>query len=518
MAVTVAGKNYTQLSSCDASSSGGTWSGVTFTQDADTKKEGSYALSCILKTSGDNTVTFTPTASVNLLNKHLRMWILLTHGGLLNTYTNGGIQFFVTGGGNTGYWKVAGKVSAGETQIYPGGWYNMVIDTSLACDSGTKPTDMTAITALGFRINLTAAGKNAVNTWFDNLIVSDGLVCSGDDAGGYFDFDDIWTTDGEISGVIRKIGGQYFSTGMFEYGDSAANNATKFQAKSQVLVFENRRVLSTLYALNVVDYGGSNATEFILGSKSGTAGIEGCNIRTQDSSQTPKFSVDGVTDTDVDNFKIYGTTFFDAAVTKFPPNATNVEVLNSSWEKCGTVEVNTAVTKYCNFVSSDDDAIKLPATNNTTDCSFISCVNAIEIYQANDYTFSNFTFTNNTYDVNNTSGGTRTVSKTNGSNPTSYTGSTVNFTASFSLTLTDIVEGTQVTIVNSSTRTELHNVTIGGTGSTSYTHSGGETVDILIVHLDYDPNASSIYSLLLPNSSSTIKIQQSDDGNYDNPA
>ena len=105
-----------------------------------------------------------------------------------------------------------------------------------------------------------------------------------------------------------------------------------------------------------------------------------------------------------------------------------------------------------------------------------------------------------------------------GSTPTyNNTGSgEVLVVSSKTLTLTDIPTGVQVTIVNSSTRTELQNSVSTGANIT-YGHSGGETVDILIMANDYDPNASDIYDLVLPNADSSIKFSMTDDLNYENP-
>ena len=99
--VTVAGKNYTQISTCDTSTAGGVWSGITPTADTGAFKEGAGSCSFICKTSGNNDMIFTPTAPVNLENKHLRFWIISTHGALLNTYALGGIQVGVTGDAGT---------------------------------------------------------------------------------------------------------------------------------------------------------------------------------------------------------------------------------------------------------------------------------------------------------------------------------------------------------------------------------------------------------------------------------
>ena len=63
MAITVSPKNYSQISSCDTTSSGGTWSGVDTADSAD-KKEGAASLCGTLKASGNNDTTFTPSSAL----------------------------------------------------------------------------------------------------------------------------------------------------------------------------------------------------------------------------------------------------------------------------------------------------------------------------------------------------------------------------------------------------------------------------------------------------------------------
>ena len=96
-------------------------------------------------------------------------------------------------------------------------------------------------------------------------------------------------------------------------------------------------------------------------------------------------------------------------------------------------------------------------------------------------------------------------------------GAIVNVVASFTLTLTNIPTGVNVTIVNSTTRTELQHTTSTGVDIT-YPHGGGETVDILLMANNIDPNLSDIFDLVLPTTSSSIKFQTITDSNYDNPA
>ena len=510
-------KNYTQISSCDTTSSGGTWL-IFDTQDTTTYKEGSASLCGTMKSSGVNTATFTPSSAVDMSSQnHLRFWFLDSAAGLLDVTSNGGIRVGISDGTNTGYWYVAGS------DTYDGGWLNVVIDVTSTVDDGTQPTNLSTISTIYIAINQTASGKNFDNVWIDNLCLCDGLTAYGDDSSDYFDFEDIYQADDTSLGIgiIRKIGGQYYSTGSIEIGDSAGTSGTMFQAMSQVLVFEDREVSSSLYDLSPVD-NGTGTTEFILGNKVGTAGIQGCVIRTQSETQTPKFTIDG-SGSNVDNFKLYGTTFFDAGVITLGNDATEVEVVSCSFESCDQLIMNDCNTSSCFFIntSSTAGAILWNETIQIADSSFVGNTTGagIEMPSATGtpYSYNGLTFSGNTYDVNNTSGSAITVNKLSGSDPSTYTGSSVTFSASFTLTLTGIVEGTNVTIVNSSTRTVLQDTTCGASGEVTYGHSGGETVDILFMNTAYDPNLSDIYDLTLPNGDSSTKIQMIDDPNYNNP-
>lgn len=431
MAITVSGKNYTQISSCDTTTSGGTWSGVDTPDSAD-KKEGAASLCGTLKAAGNNDTTFEPTGAVDLSGtKHVRFWFLITSGSLVNTYANGGIQFWASDGTNTGYWYVGGR------DTYPGGWYNFVVDVSKAVDAGTKPTNMNAITSMGTRHNLTGVGKNVDNTWIDNLCVCDGLITYGDDAGGYYDFEDIYAVENNPStggwGILTRKAGIYCLTGSIEFGDSGGTSGTKFQAKSQVVIFENRpnkdgtlsNINTNLMNFTIVD-NGTGTTEFILGSKSGTQGIEGCTIRVQDTTQIAKFDIDASTDTDVDYFKLYGSTFLDADSISLPATATNVEVLNCNFESCGIIIPSTCVMKYCNFISANSDAMTISSTTfNVMDCNFISPTShGVEVTATGTYVFNNLQFSgtgaSGPYDVENTTAGLVTIQNTNDSNTAYY--------------------------------------------------------------------------------------------------
>jgi hypothetical protein len=365
----------------------------------------------------------------------------------------------------------------------------LVVDLSKAVDAGTKPT-MTAVTTLGIRVNLTSLAKKAQCAWVDNIYAGDGIIIYGDDGGSYFDFDDILAEDENTSngwGIIRKIGGVFYLNGSIDFGDASGSNGCKFKDLSQVVIFEDRPVNSGLYKFLVVD-NGTGTTEFILGAKSGTAGVQGCVVRVEDSSQTPKFAIDG-TDTDVDNFKLYGSVFFGGGAISFPGAAANVEILGCTFEACGQVIPDDANVDDCFFINtSDADAAVLwNESINIVGCAFIANTTGagIEMPSAvgTPYAYDALTFSGNTYDVLNSSGSAISINKNNGSNPTTSEGAAVTFlgvSVDTVITCKDVetlavVENARVLLEASDGTGDLHyqvSVSIARTGTTAtVTHS-----------------------------------------------
>ncbi|GAI99617.1 unnamed protein product, partial [marine sediment metagenome] len=168
MTVTVLGKNYIQISACDAITD---WDFNRVETDSVTRKEGDASLCGILNSVGNNDAIYEPGGFIDLSGvKHLRLWFLATVGALLNTDALGGIQLIVSDGVDTAYYYVSGR------DTYPGGYMNLVADVSRTQDAGTKPTNMAECTSVGVRMNLISSAKNAINTWIDNLCICDGLI------------------------------------------------------------------------------------------------------------------------------------------------------------------------------------------------------------------------------------------------------------------------------------------------------------------------------------------------------
>lgn len=447
MVITLNALNEVEVDDCDAETY---WTINGIDSDATVKKEGTQAVCGILKTSGDNDCTCTPASSKDLSGtKHLRIWFLTTVGGLLNTDALGGIQFFASDGVTTGYWYVGGSTT------YKGGWKNLVIDVSKDCDAGTKPATMSAITSLGIRMNITAGGKNALNTWLDMFHICDGLTSYGDDGGGYFDLADITAIDENPStggyGILRSIGGVNFSTGKLVFGDGSSTNGCKFNTKAEDLVYEDRLVNTALYGFNA-ENNSTGTTEIIVGEKAGTAGVSGTKIRVESLTQTPKFTIDlDPSNLTTYNCQIYNLTVLDASTIDFPVTDTNREVLTCNFESCGDITVSTIIMKYCNIVSANDAGAIISSTSHQfSDNKLINCGHGIDFTVATTFGLTNCLFINNTYDLEFSAASGDLIVNATDSDPTNYEitggGSSVTINVSADVDI-EVVDSDDVAIV-----------------------------------------------------------------------
>lgn len=488
MTVTVSVKNYSAITMCESITN---WTNGTPTLVSDFFKEGSYCLGLTLKNAGYNDAYYAWSGS--LTGKHLHLWFMTS---ALKELTN--VQIGLYDGTNYS-WFIVQTVST-----YNGGWYNISLDCgrtpnyygSTHVASGT-PASTGSITRIYVSLNLSISSKNQQNTWVDSIYTGDGLVAYGDDGGSNFDLADILAVD-ELKttnygwGMIRKIAGIYYLVGSIEIGDSAGTNSTKFLDTGQVIVFENRPVSSSFYYIKVVD-NGTGTTEFTLGAKSGSLGISGCVVRVESLTQTPKFDILG-NNTNVDNFKLYGTTFLDADSVEFPASATNVEILSCNFESCGEALPNTAKVEYCNFISGNDIACRLASDSHNFKNNYITATHrGIEITISDTaFPLDNVNFSGCDHDIYYTAAsGDLTVSLTNGSNASTYeaTGTgTVYFSNDVSVNVYvkdeagNNVVSANVAVYKTSDMTEIMNEATDSNGlaSTTYNLSGDTPVTIRV--------------------------------------
>lgn len=437
MAVTVTNNN-TVIADADSGPTGvttpvaGAWStsGSGLGLDTAEFREASGAICATLITSGStNYIIFTRSSgSWDLQNTHLYIWFNYTATKYVADESANGLQIRVGDGSNVGLWTVGG----GDT--YGGGWRCFVVNTARSFTSGT--CTLSSVTSVG--INITIAGgtpRNATNAWVDIIRYGNGGITvtggTSGDPGKWSEIfnDDKSSVDNKAHGIVRREGGAYILQGPVYFGSTGSAN-TYFKDTSQVVTFDNLYVSTSLY--QIVVQGGTGTTEVFFGNKSGTAGISGCFFKSANSALPFAFTA---TSSSITSLGLYGCSFVNAGIISLPTYTTAREMLNCNIETSLEMLASTCIVKYCNFISSSGNAVKVPATNYLTDCNFISCAQGVNIFETSDYSFTNLIFTGCTYDVNNTSGGARNVSNNGTTNAGTYTGSAVTFIDATTITI-----------------------------------------------------------------------------------
>jgi hypothetical protein len=332
--------------------------------------------------------------------------------------------------------------------------------------------------------------------------------------------------------------GVYFLNGPITFGDSGGTSDMYFKDTNKVIstigryrsfTTTNRTSAETLLSSShfdiVVEGNATGTISFVFGEATGTSGYNGCVILSG-GDVAPIFTIGNA---NVDTLNLYGSSFIGLGIITFV-NDTSHLIYSCTFSGCAqVVPTGAPVIRNCVFVNtSDADAALLWNENiNIQNCNFIANTvgAAIEMPSAagTPYAYNALFFSGNTYDVLNSSGSAITVNKNSQSDPSTYEGSTVSFTATFSFTITGLELNTEVTIVTAGTSTELFHVENattsdgGGKYQVTYTHSGGGNVDVLIHHVDYQPDINNSYGLTLPNSNSSVKVNMFDDINYENP-
>lgn len=512
MAITVTtDASFNLINTCEAATD---WVGESPSDVADFFQEGTQCVGFTVRGNGNNDITLTVTEDLSGVT-HLRCWYLTTVVTEMDIEANGGVQFFVSDGSNTGYWYVSGR------DTYPGGWYPLVVNLANAVDAGVKPTNMNAITSMGLRFVHAGNAKNAQNTWVDHVYACNGLIAYGDIGGSPFDLDDILGEDENVNngwGMIRKIGGVFFLNGSIQFGDSVGTNACDFQDTNQTVVFEDRPVSSSLYNWTIID-NGTGLTEFICGEKSGVTGISGVTIRLASTTQGAVYELIA-TDSDLTDFALYGCTFNGASKISLPLDSANIEVLNCNFQLCGEIIPQTCVVTNCFIISATDRGLRLNTTShNVTDCTFIVCGHCLHIPLSENITIDGFLFIGSDgatlWDVDHSVTGHLTINAidSNISNAfidhTSLTGappwhtgsSSVNNSVNVNVTVLDesaaAIENAAVGVFQVGDETQVMNelTTAGGLATEVFNYTGHPT-DILIRVRKSSTGSTRYFSLL----------------------
>lgn len=442
-------------------------------------------------------VNFTP-VDMTAANTHIKAWAQVLQWGLITI-----LQIRVSDGTNNDDHTLP------STQ-YPdlGGFTPVWIDVARTPEVGGS-ANKASISRVGILITIPTVGGNAQNLILDAITVgTSGLRWEGS-GGSFADFETFEATNRD--GVLVTNQGVYFCYARIEIGSAVA---TTFTNTGFQLVFPDQTLISETFMGLTVDLQNASTDVSLTNSV-----ITSSNV----AAATRRFDV-VVTGTS-GSFELLDMNVTGARLLSFN---TAVEVIGGTYQTISLVQ-GGALIEDCTIQTNAPSGVATladPTFDPVTglhDVRFVQAGlgHAIEIPGTTDVTLTNLSFSGYGADTTNSAAlffsattGTITVNLSGTPQPTFRTaGVTVVFVAAYNLILTGIPEDVQVTLVESTTRDELFNVITTGANVT-YTHGGGDTVDILFNSLIYDPLISDIYDLVLGFTDQTIPITMFEDRNY----
>ena len=463
------------------------------------QREGTYCIGDQVSETSFNEIYDYYTANAAYLNisgKFVTVWVLLWASP--NTLANAGVGYYLEdSAGNAVYLHLGGSDKGG---MYYGayGWqcFSFYADsTYLQANvtytqvAGTAFPDLTSLAKVGLHFDIISkAVGTSPNVMWDASYAIDYVQVTGGTATTPLTFDDIVSADDTNAwGIISKLeAGVYAIQGKFRIGDTATD--TYFVDKGNLIIWKDTWVPDNFYELDIYR-GAANTTVFQLGEKSGTAGINGCLLRAP---STKRFVLDAYTNYDTTamaagDVGLYGSIFYYMGQCKLPASSYG-EALTCNFISCGLIYAYQSTISGTNFISAPGRALWLPTDHNVSNCNFISNDTATYLDTAGTYTYDALTFTGNTYDIENASGGAITVNCVNGSNPTtvnnSVSGSTTDIVNTVYVTVYTVdseynaIQGAQVYVYNLTDSVEIMNqaTDTNGKAETTVNYTGDKTL------------------------------------------
>lgn len=330
------------------------WSGDSFTLDTEILVQNANSVSCIQTANGVNDAIFTKaTGSWDMSGKHLRMY--LNTNIAANMAASNAIQLFAGDGTNTAYWTVANAAAN-----YAGGWQDFFLDVDSTPTSGSVNT--AAITHVGVRINTATKPRNAINGWYDNWRFGNGLEINSD-ASEAISFSDVATNDALTANkydILQNIDDVLFGKGKITLGNAAAAKNCNLVSVNEQIVFIDRVVTSTLYAL-VATEGTGTTTIDLTGLICKTVGTSGAEL---------DFS------SQISNISIVSCTFIGMGTMNFVQASVSTSIQSNGFTSCGLTSIGSGMTfSGCTWIQSK----QITAIGTVSDSDIDSCIDAISV-------------------------------------------------------------------------------------------------------------------------------------------
>jgi len=471
-------------------------------------------------------------------NQFIYMWINISSKGAFKT----GNSFMIRIGTDINNYRSYLIANKTDSNGWTGGWKLFVVDPTKAgtiADTGTFNTS--SVRFIGTYID-TDVSVRAESIFFSQIAVAKGLRITGTSTTAWADVV-AYCTDfaNRAWGVVQEREGIYYIYGGLWIGSTSQSAATSFADSGRIIQFGTSEyyhssawVTSYPATANkiVIEDAASYSTTFtdgvVVGTDSGRSGSQFIG----DPNSTVSFDFYGGNNAGSVT-ALYGTVFKTITGTINFGNDADHKAYNVTFAGCSQVDpVGAIKMRNCTFAEtvSTSGAALWNANADIQKCKFIANTTGAAIKMPSaagtPYTYTDLTFSGNTYDVNNTSGSSIEIQKSGTSDPTSYTGSTTTFTASTTLNIylvdsdgTAITANCEVTIVKNSDSTVLHtedNITDGLT-TYNYTTGGGTVTYITIMNkTSYQPKVVNNYTI--PSSGTvSLTIQLDNDPFYSNP-
>lgn len=427
---------------------------------------------------------------------------------------------FGMGSATTAYkwWHVHGANTAFGTARVPV-IINTLNTTGLIQTTGTLTT--TSIAAFGFA----TSGSVVAPVWtFASLWVLDTCVVVGGNASFPIDIPGIvraYATGHERLSAIQQGNGQALLLGPVQLGNGGTN-PTYLNLDSTAIEFpaQYNKTNKQVYYCSADNVAGisyfAGATDTIIHTNAVISSTSKYFWTINAGSSTSaSYNFDGL------QLIGAGTVTLKAGIT----------FAGITFNKCSAIDsVGAAVNGGTIFSATTGAyALLLSSVANAalvTNCAFSKNAVGIRITTAGTYTFSGHTFSANTVDIDNASGGAVIINATNGCNVSTFSnsvgGGTVVINNSKTLTITGIVTGSEVRIYSrngdGSNNLELAGIenTAGTTFVYNYNYVAATAVNIVVFNTAYQYYSVNNYTLAATDAS--LPVQQIADRQYFNPA
>lgn len=339
------------------------WTGDTFELEPDTKTQGSNSVACAQTTNGNNEIYFALT-NANLSGTHIRLQFNISFVG--NMAASNPIQVFMNDGTNTQYVTYF----TSSTQ-YSGGWVDLVVDTALF-----NTLTLTSIDQVGVRVVTASKPRNVPqNTWVDNWRYSNYLQIESTTTEAV-DFAAAAAEDAvQVYKLLNNVDDVMFAAAEIRLGSTGSSNCN-FVSNNETLVFPDRNVSSTLYALTTQQ--GTGTTDI---------DISGLVCKTVDIGQKAEINFNSSLNSLSlvnSSFIAAGTitmtptvttpTFSGNSFTSCEPTTMGIDADNCTWNSSKTVTVNSGVTlTNCTFsdvITINGVAVSVSSLDDLDGCTF----------------------------------------------------------------------------------------------------------------------------------------------------